>query len=117
MGRFTMADPTGLSATVYATPTTWNRYLYTNADPINLLDPSGTTCINEKGYWVDNNDTYGCSDVGKQVDPQYFAIPTTFSVTGTGLGDDDGDDAGDGGDAEGRCPSGLELMRDGTCGV
>jgi hypothetical protein len=33
-----------------ADPASWNRYAYTEADPINYLDPGGTTKIT--GYYI-----------------------------------------------------------------
>ncbi len=61
-GAFTSADPLHETATTPADPSnpgSWNRFAYTAADPINLIDPLGTSnCA------VDSFDDSGDSDDG-----------------------------------------------------
>jgi RHS repeat-associated protein len=65
-GRFLTADPAGLAAVDQTNPTTHNGYTYVNADPINQVDPTGTTCIAIGGYWA-SADMYGCAFLGQPV--------------------------------------------------
>ena len=41
-GRFKSADPSGAKAADPSNPTSWNMYAYTQGDPINHSDPTGT---------------------------------------------------------------------------
>ena len=43
VGKFSSSDP-ALRSAVPADPQTWNRYSYSNDDPINLSDPTGLMC-------------------------------------------------------------------------
>ena len=59
-GRWTSPDPYGGSATI-ANPQSFNRYSYTQSDPVNAIDPTGLLAIlvcvsvyNEDGGWTDN---------------------------------------------------------------
>jgi RHS repeat-associated protein len=40
-GRFLMPDPLGTRAVDLTNPQSWNRYTYTNANPVNAVDPLG----------------------------------------------------------------------------
>lgn len=59
MGRFLTVDPNRGSARS-ADPRTWNRYAYTNGDPVNFVDPTG---LDDDGFIAvcDPNDS-GCDD-------------------------------------------------------
>jgi hypothetical protein len=41
MGRFGTADPGGIKTADPSNPTSWNRYAYTDGDPVNSNDPEG----------------------------------------------------------------------------
>jgi len=56
-GRFWSPDPAGRKAASLRNPTSWNRYLYVNGDPINNQDPSGRSCETIGGSWFQNSDT------------------------------------------------------------
>ncbi|HXI43118.1 MAG TPA: RHS repeat-associated core domain-containing protein, partial [Bryobacteraceae bacterium] len=63
-GGFLTPDPAMNSADP-ADPGSWNRYAYTRGDPVNRYDPSGLTCVATDGFWVDNGDSFGCSENGQ----------------------------------------------------
>lgn len=42
-GRWVSPDPAGRSAVTLTNPQTWNRYAYSNNNPLSQVDPSGTT--------------------------------------------------------------------------
>jgi RHS repeat-associated protein len=46
MGRFTTADPYEGSVSL-GNPHSWNRYTYTDNNPVNYLDPTGLLTVNE----------------------------------------------------------------------
>jgi RHS repeat-associated protein len=58
-GRFGSPDPGGISTALLKDPGSWNRYAYGGGDPVNRIDPTGTTwmCV---GY----NDDFSCYDDG-----------------------------------------------------
>jgi RHS repeat-associated protein len=60
MGRFLSADPYMASAGP-SDPGSWNRYAYVNGDPVNFMDPTGTTMCNP--------DNVHCTDPGLGCDP------------------------------------------------
>ncbi|MBK8813642.1 MAG: RHS repeat-associated core domain-containing protein [Acidobacteria bacterium] len=63
-GRFTAVDPLLVSGTTL-NPQSFNRFLYVQNDPINLIDPSGLACENadrrgdERCIWVAKGNSYG----------------------------------------------------------
>ena len=70
-GRFWSVDPGGIGSADPSTPTSLNRYAYTNGDPVNFFDrrgliaqaPSAEDCIANPEYcgaW-DWNSAYGCN--------------------------------------------------------
>ena len=76
-GRFWSSDPKGLQSVDPSDPTSWNRYIYANDDPVNLSDPSGLKCINENGV-------YGDDGLGKFCQAYGLPVPTnTYSTTVT----------------------------------
>jgi RHS repeat-associated protein len=42
MGRFWSPDPGGIKTASASRPSSWNRYAYTEGDPVNYRDPTGT---------------------------------------------------------------------------
>jgi RHS repeat-associated protein len=48
ISRFMTADPDGHSASVYL-PQSWNRYGYSQGDPVANYDPTGLSCENPEG--------------------------------------------------------------------
>jgi RHS repeat-associated protein len=50
-GRFLTIDPT---SGIVSNPLTLNRYLYTNGDPINMLDPAGRASASEYAVFITN---------------------------------------------------------------
>jgi RHS repeat-associated protein len=78
-GRFFSPDPAGLAAVNAKNPLSWNRYIYSLDDPINKTDPTGRTCVNENGTWVDNGDGDGCAEAGQKVGSEYLDPGITFS--------------------------------------
>jgi RHS repeat-associated protein len=65
-GRFWSVDPGGIKTASPSTPTSWNRYAYTNGDPVNYIDRHGLIaqvpiCLNEDpDSCVDDGDGGGC---------------------------------------------------------
>ncbi|MBK8813634.1 MAG: hypothetical protein IPN69_23290 [Acidobacteria bacterium] len=63
-GRFTAVDPL-LASGKSANPQTFNRFVYVQNDPINLIDPFGLACENidrrgdERCIWVAKGNSYG----------------------------------------------------------
>ena len=45
MGRFWSPDPGGIKTAVPSDPSSWNRYAYTEGDPVNFIDPDGTNLV------------------------------------------------------------------------
>jgi RHS repeat-associated protein len=43
-GRFTQVDPIGMSAASIDDPQSLNTFTYTQSDPVNFVDPTGTVC-------------------------------------------------------------------------
>jgi len=78
-GRFWSVDPGGIKTAKPKSPTSWNRYMYVNGDPVNRTDRHGLNV---------DDDTDGCTDDDSDM--------PCFSATGYGIGDDDG--GGDDGD-------------------
>jgi RHS repeat-associated protein len=63
-GRFDTPDRSR-KGIKYRNPESWNKYIYSNDDPVNNSDPSGKTCVQQFGKWAD--DGTGCSYVGDPV--------------------------------------------------
>jgi len=76
-GRFMTPDPKGLSADHLRHPLSLNRYTYALGDPVNVVDPAGTSdvlaicvLVGEWGYedadeqWHSVADQYSCSALG-----------------------------------------------------
>jgi RHS repeat-associated protein len=61
-GRFLTADPGGMATADATSPTSWNRYAYVRADPVNYADPSGAIQIYTGGGTV--ADCNGLFDTG-----------------------------------------------------
>ena len=60
-GRFMTADRSNANID-YGNPTSWNRYAYTNGDPVNGMDPNGLACITlDDGNVADDLTGGGCS--------------------------------------------------------
>ena len=64
-------------------PTNWNLYAYVSDDPVNNVDPNGTTCIPQNGVWAD--DGGGCGYVGDPISPSgsFNLLNTTGQSTVT----------------------------------
>jgi RHS repeat-associated protein len=56
MGRFGTPDPSGAKSSKTGSPMSWNRYIYTYGDPVNMVDVTGAATCLEYG------DPYECSD-------------------------------------------------------
>ncbi|MDZ7637654.1 MAG: RHS repeat-associated core domain-containing protein [Bryobacterales bacterium] len=76
MGRFTTADPYGGSASPN-NPQSWNRYSYTNGNPVNRIDPDGLLTIIMGGTALQ---PWGRSDAdwGKPGTPFHRAVSNYF---------------------------------------
>jgi RHS repeat-associated protein len=70
VGRFMTADPAASSAKV-TDPGSWNRYAYVGGDPINFLDPRGTTQCPAGSY----NTCVDVSGSGDSVLPATYGLP------------------------------------------
>ncbi len=51
-GRFTQADPIGMGAASLGNPQTLNMYAYCGNDPINHVDPAGTSFFGKLFRWI-----------------------------------------------------------------
>ena len=91
-GRFWSVDPGGIGSADPSTPTSLNRYAYTNGDPVNFFDrrgliaqaPSAEDCIANPEYceaW-DWNSAYGCN-------PGMYLVAQPGCETGGGGGAED----------------------------
>jgi RHS repeat-associated protein len=101
LGRFMSLDPWPAAK---QNPQSWNRYAYTQNNPISLSDPSGM-CDEEDDSCGDGGDT------GDGGDPA--ALQDTGG-DGAGGGAGGGDDAGDGGDGAG-CGWNQACDSNGNC--
>jgi len=63
-GRFNTADPKRGSARKRS-PATWNRYVYVHGDPVSRTDPTGLSCVELFGKWVDDGSGSGCDTAGQ----------------------------------------------------
>ena len=70
LGRFHSPDPGSAGATL-ADPQTWNGYAYVRNSPLNVIDPSGMSCVQLDGTdsdgeptFSDNGDGQGCAPAG-----------------------------------------------------
>ena len=86
-GRFMTADRSNANID-YGNPTSWNRYAYTNGDPVNGMDPTGRECLaaqfgnDEIGYtdgYVDDGAGSPCSEAG--IDENGDISPYTLDVS------------------------------------
>jgi RHS repeat-associated protein len=48
-GRFWTSDPGGIGTATVASPASWNRYAYVQADPVNFADPRGAYLVDAGG--------------------------------------------------------------------
>jgi len=97
---FLSPDPSGFYPVRLSNPTSWNHYLYSLGDPINLYDPAGRiacdpdiddTCGNDPDCGDAFSPCYADDDGGGDGDP-CASSTATFCVTTT---DDDDDDDSD----------------------
>jgi len=87
MGRFWSVDPGGIRTAVPSRPSSWNRYAYTEGDPVNAVDPQGTNLVfvGTSWCWVGGAETGGWYDCD---------LYSSEGAGGGGIGD--GDDTGGG---------------------
>ena len=108
-GRFWSVDPGGIRTADSSTPTSLNRYAYTNGDPVNYFDrrgliaqaPSAEDCIANPEYceaW-DWNSAYGCNP------GMYLVAQPGCETGGGGGGDDSGEEAW-------KCPDNYQSWID-----
>jgi len=106
MGKFFSPDPGSRGSANAKRPTTWNRYLYGNGDPINFFDPAGL-------YACDPGDDGQCGGGDGGID----GCDDDSTCGGDG-GDDGGDDGGSDaanyttGDITGYTADGVPIIGD-----
>ena len=79
-GAFWSPDPGGIGTADITKPTTWNRYAYTDGDPINFNDPAGlfTVSVSIAGFTWSGADTGSCKS--------FFMGLATYAPTLLGSG-------------------------------
>ena len=68
IGSFWSPDPGGLATANPKNPTSWNRYLYANGDPVNFRDPSGKSVLSAIWGFLTGGDDEPLPDVGSDPD-------------------------------------------------
>ena len=67
-GTLWSPDPGGLATANPKNPTSWNRYLYANGDPVNFGDPSGKSVLSAIWGFLTGGDDEPLPDVGSDPD-------------------------------------------------
>jgi RHS repeat-associated protein len=80
-GSFFTADPGGIKTAHPGNPTSWNRYLYVNGDPVNSSDPSGLDGVcGPYGTWMGEG-CYNYSGQSGDINEAYNQYVTTLAST------------------------------------
>jgi len=87
VGKFFLSpDPGGVSTAKPKNPTSWNRFLYANGDPVNFLDPRGGIVISAE-QCAEDPDSCEADDWNS-----VYGIGGTFGGSDGGSGDEGGGD-------------------------